>query len=128
MSRVKNRDTSVELALRVAVFALGLRYRVAPHGVLGRPDLVFARAKVAVFVDGDFWHGWRFTKWAGTLTPFWRAKIEKNITRDRRNRRRLRAAGWAVVRLWEHEVNEDVEACAVRVRDAVRARERGFGA
>lgn len=85
----------------------------------GRPDIIFPGAKIVVFVDGDFWHGWRFTKWSSRLSPFWKAKIERNIKRDKKNFSKLRKDGWYVLRIWEHEVKKDVEACVDRITRAL---------
>ena len=74
MARVPSRDTGIEIAVRRAVHARGLRFRKHAKGLPGTPDLVFPGPKVAVFVDGDFWHGWRFPAWRHTLTPYWAEK------------------------------------------------------
>lgn len=70
----------------------------------GRPDFVFRTRRLVVLVDGDFWHGWRFPLWAHKLSPFWCTKIASNRARDARNMRKLRRAGWKVVRVWEHQL------------------------
>ena len=103
----KGRDTRPELAVRSAAHAVGLRYRVGvsplPH-VRRTADLVFPRAKVAVFVDGCFWHGCpEHHRPARQNAEFWTAKIEGNMARDADTDERLRIAGWTVVRIWEHE-------------------------
>ena len=122
MSRVRSRDTGIEMAVRRAVHARGLRYRTHVRSLPGTPDLVFAGPKVAVFVDGDFWHGWRFPAWQHTLSPYWVEKIAVNRRRDRRNFARLRRRGWLVLRVWGHEVLADVESVADRIESAVCAR------
>ncbi len=124
MSRVHSTDTAPELAIRKYVHACGLRFRKHCAWLPGRPDLVFVAAKVAVFVDGDYWHGWRFPRWKTDLSPYWKAKIERNRERDGNNFRKLRRAGWHVIRIWEHAVEQDPEACARRIEAAVRSRSR----
>jgi DNA mismatch endonuclease (patch repair protein) len=119
----RSRDTRPELALRSAVHGLGLRYRVCARplpGLRRTADLVFTRAKVAVFLDGCFWHGCaaHHTK-AVSNAPYWRDKVARNRERDRDTDQRLAEAGWAVVRVWEHE---DVRLAARRVADVVRDR------
>ena len=103
----KGRDTRPELAVRSAVHALGLRYRVGINPlprVRRTADLVFPRARVAVFVDGCFWHGCpEHHRPARRNAEFWATKIEGNIARDADTDARLRAAGWTVIRIWEHE-------------------------
>src|SRR5881227_2669414 len=101
MSRIRSRDTKPEMTIRKLVHARGLRFRKHAKALPGTPDLVFPSARVAVFVDGDFWHGWRFPEWRDGLAPYWLAKIERNRARDQRNFRRLRHMGWTVIRLWE---------------------------
>lgn len=109
--------------MRRHLFALGYRFRVHDPRLPGRPDVVFSSARVAVFVDGDFWHGWRFPAWAHKLAPYWREKISRNRARDAMNFRRLRRHGWIVVRVWEHEVTRDLEKCIRRIVDAVGRRD-----
>jgi DNA mismatch endonuclease (patch repair protein) len=107
MMRTGRRDTGAEHALRAALFRMGLRYRVdfAPlPGIRRRADVVFTRAKVAVFVDGCFWHGCpEHGTWPKANADFWRAKIEANGSRDVDTNRRFEEAGWVVIRVWEHE-------------------------
>ncbi|WP_156757610.1 very short patch repair endonuclease [Actinokineospora pegani] len=120
MSRQRSRDTTVELALRKELHARGLRYRVHRRplpGVRREADIVFGPAKVAVFVDGCFWHGCpRHATWPKNNAEFWRAKIEANRTRDRDTDQRLADNGWTVVRVWEHE---DPIAAANRVQEVI---------
>lgn len=122
MSRIRSRNTKPELAVRKLAHARGLRFRIHERRLPGCPDLVFSHAKVVVFVDGDFWHGWRFPQWKGKLAPYWESKIAGNRKRDQTNFRRLRSTGWFVIRLWEHEVENDPGGCVDRVQRAVCAR------
>jgi DNA mismatch endonuclease (patch repair protein) len=119
----RSRDTKPEVALRSAVHALGLRYRVSARPIKGlrrTADLVFTRAKVAVFLDGCFWHGCpEHHTVALTNAQFWADKVESNRARDRDTERRLSEAGWTTVRVWEHE---DCRHAALRVREVVRKR------
>lgn len=120
----KHRDTKPEVALRSALHAAGLRfrkdYRLDLEGVRLRPDIVFTRAKVAVFVDGCFWHscpthGTRPTRNA----DYWLPKLERNVARDREQDAALAAHGWRSVRIWEHE---SLEEAVQRVRQATTTR------
>jgi len=116
------RDTKPELALRRAVHALGLRYRVSARPIKSirrTADLVFTRTKVAVFLDGCFWHGCpeHHTK-AATNAEFWAEKVARTRERDAETDRILKEAGWTVIRVWEHE---DPEKAAVRVAEQVQA-------
>ncbi|MDM3973869.1 very short patch repair endonuclease [Mycobacterium marseillense] len=123
MQANKNRDTKPEVALRSAVHALGLRYRVATRPLKGfrrTADMVFSRARVAVFLDGCFWHGCpEHHTVAMTNGKFWADKVVENRARDRDTDQRLADAGWISLRVWEHE---DPEEAAMRVRDAVLER------
>jgi DNA mismatch endonuclease (patch repair protein) len=119
MSRIRRADTGPELIVRRLLHARGLRFRVHVKELPGCPDLVFASAKVIVFIDGDFWHGWRFEQWRGKLAPYWEGKISRNRERDQRNFRKLRRRGWAVLRIWEHQIEQDPARCADRIVAAV---------
>ncbi len=122
MSRIRSKDTSPELTIRKLVHARGLRFWKHVTSLPGKPDLVFVRARVAVFVDGDFWHGWRFSTWQHKLQPYWKKKIEGNRSRDEKNFRQLRRRGWVVVRVWEHQVKRDADTCADRIEETVLTR------
>lgn len=119
MSRVRSRDTSTELELRRALWGLGLRYRLKSK-LLGKPDIVFARARVAVFVDGCFWHSCPIhATQPRTREHFWREKLAQNVARDRKVEHLLAEAGWTVKRFWEHEVEQDVASVAQQIRELV---------
>jgi DNA mismatch endonuclease (patch repair protein) len=117
------RDTLPELRLRKELHRRGLRYRVdraVPGLARVRPDLLFAGARVAVFVDGCFWHSCdEHAHLPRSNAAWWIAKLEGNVLRDRRADARLAALGWEVLRVWEHE---DPVAAADRVEDLVRSR------
>lgn len=107
MARQARRDTAPELALRRALHAAGLRYRLG-YPVPGRPrrtvDIAFTQARIAVFVDGCFWHGCpQHATWPVSNAAWWRDKIEANRSRDIDTDAALAAAGWTVVRVWEHD-------------------------
>lgn len=120
MARIRGRDTGPERELRTRLWQEGLRYRL--HRSIGRicPDLVFLGARVVVFVDGCFWHGCpdHYVP-PRSSRPFWSRKLEENVRRDSRQTRELEEAGWAVVRIWEHEVRRDVGRVAQEVRAVV---------
>lgn len=114
MARIRSRDTKPELALRKALHALGLRYRLGSK-LPGKPDLVFPRHKAVVFVHGCFWHRHEGCKVATTPksnTPFWTEKFERNVSRDQRVARELEAAGWRVFVAWECELTGTGRAAA----------------
>lgn len=122
MRRVKSRDTSCERALRSALHRRGLRFRTRSD-LPGSPDMVFARARVAVFIDGCFWHGCpKHCRVPVSNRAYWRAKIARNMARDVRTSAALRREGWRVVRVWEHSVRTRPEQTADRVERIVRRR------
>lgn len=116
MARIRGKDTTPEMRLRRALFAQGMRYRIdfkTPHG---RADVVFTRRRIAIFVDGCFWHGCpeHYVR-PRSRTEFWSGKLRGNVARDQRQTRALEASGWRVLRLWEHEVFEDLAGAVDRV-------------
>jgi DNA mismatch endonuclease (patch repair protein) len=129
MQTTLRRDTPAELAIRSAVHRLGFRYRVdlrPDPSVRGRADLVFTAARVAVYVDGCFWHSCpEHGTWPRANAAWWRQKIEANVHRDRESDRRLTAAGWLVLRFWEHE--DPSKAARVIAREVRRRRGRSTG-
>lgn len=121
MSRIKGRGTKPELAVEKMLLALGAVYESHARDLPGRPDFVVREVRVAVLVDGDFWHGWNFNAWRMKLSEKWELKIAHTIRRDIRNRRALRQAGWVVVRLWEHQVRDCPVRCKARIKRAISA-------
>lgn len=120
MSQVRSRNTGPEMRLRTALWAAGLRYRVHP-ALPGRPDLAFLGPKVAVFVDGCFWHGCPIHgAIPATRSGWWEKKLAGNVVRDRAVQDELQVAGWKVLRFWEHEVKEDLSRIVHDVCIAVR--------
>ncbi len=122
MARIRGKNTKPERMVEKGLVELGLRFESHPADLPGRPDVVFRRMKVAVFIDGDFWHGWRFPLWEKKLSPKWQDKIAGNRARDQRTFRRLRRLGWKVIRIWEHQVEQDLPPCIERIVAAVHQR------
>ena len=125
----RRRDTTQEVLLRKAVWRLGLRFRKNVGSLPGKPDIVFPRARVVVFCDGDFWHGRQWESLEaklrqGSNAGYWTAKIAANRARDLRTTTLLEAGNWQVLRFWETDIKQDVDAVARQVFEAVRARER----
>jgi len=121
MSRCKGRDTALERIVRSELHKKGLRFRKHTGKLPGKPDIVFGKARVVVFLDGDFWHGYRFPQWEKKLPKFWRNKIGETRKRDRRNFAKLRRMGWRVIRIWQHETERDLRGV---VKEIVRAVKR----
>lgn len=122
MAAVRSRNTGPELALRRALYAAGLRgWRCHRRDLPGSPDLVFGRAKVAVFVDGAFWHGHPSRHKPGRSGRYWDEKIEQNVARDRRVDEELRRSGWTVLRIWDFEVTRELARTVARIAEALDA-------
>lgn len=115
MRAVRTSGTDLELAIASLLRARRLRFERNAKDLPGKPDIVFREQRVAVFIDGDFWHGYRFPLWKDRVSLFWQRKIEATRARDRRNFRKLRRAGWAVVRLWQHEVLKQPDRSVSRI-------------
>jgi len=121
MKRVKLKDGPLEKLVQRELRAKGLKFRRHIRELPGKPDIVFPKERVAVFVDGDFWHGWRLPAWEHKLSKFWRDKLRANRARDQRNFRRLRTNGWKVIRIWQHElVRENESRFLQRIQQALR--------
>lgn len=129
MAAVHNRDTKPELALRTALWRRGLRYRLRMD-LPGKPDIIFPRCRLAVFVDGDFWHGnaWRIRGMPSfdaqftqiNNADFWRKKILANMERDSKVNETLTASGWTVFRVFESRLLNDLEGVATQIELIIR--------
>jgi len=119
MSRIRGKNTGPEMAVAQILLTLGFKPETHAKDLSGCPDFVFRDLRVVIFVDGDFWHGWRFPAWRLKLSEKWERKIEATRRRDRRNHAKLRRAGWVVVRLWEHQVQGFPEIVRSRIEAAL---------
>jgi len=122
MSAVKGKDTTPELALRCALHAAGVRgwrnhYKPAP----GTPDLAWPALRVAIFVDGAFWHGHPSRHKPGRSGAYWDDKIARNVERDRRVDTELQAAGWSILRVWDFEIRKELPAVVEQALMLLRA-------
>lgn len=138
MRQVRSEGTSPERTLRKALWRRGLRYRLHYRRLPGKPDIVFPREKVAVFVDGDFWHGnqWRLRGLSSLEDQFkdspkgdyWIPKIRRNMIRDADATRTLEYEGWHVIRIWESDIKRSLDSCVHQVSQAIqRRRQEGRG-
>ena len=114
MSRIRSRDTKIEKKMAQLLRKNKMHYRRFPK-VFGSPDFVVEK-KLLVFCDGDFWHGYQYNRKKKPPKKFWREKIERNMSRDKTVTRKLRADGWSVVRLWEHDIEKRPESCIRKIR------------
>jgi DNA mismatch endonuclease, patch repair protein len=112
MSHISDRDTSMEICVRKALFAVGLRYRKNVKSLPGKPDIVLPKYKTVIFTHGCFWHGHercKASKLPESRRDFWENKIKDNILRDKRNVVRLEGMGWKVIVLWQCEVDNETK-------------------
>jgi DNA mismatch endonuclease, patch repair protein len=124
MAAVKSRNTGPELELRKALYARGLRgWRCDYKRASGRPDIAWPARRVAVFVDGAFWHGHPSRHKPGRSGEYWDRKIEQNVARDRRVNRELGDSGWSVLRIWDFEIRKDLEGVVTRVVNVLEGRD-----
>ncbi len=123
MSLIRSRDTKCEILFKEAMRKAGLKgYRIHPKRY-GNPDFVFGKHKIAIFCDGDFWHGRNYEKLRPKLkNKFWIEKIERNMKRDRKYTRKLRKDGWAVLRFWETNITRDIDSCIKRLKMTMQRR------
>ena len=130
-AKMRNRsaDTGHERLLRSLLWSRGLRFRKNVKTLPGKPDIVFSRERVAVFCDGDFWHGRNWRKLSrklrvGANGAYWLHKISTNVRRDRRNSKVLERENWHVIRMWETDIHANPERAVRRVEEIVRARQQ----
>lgn len=124
MAAVKSRNTGPELELRKALYARGLRgWRCNYKRASGRPDIAWPARRVAVFVDGAFWHGHPSRHKPGRSGEYWDRKIEQNVARDSRVSRELGDSGWSVLRIWDFEIRKDLEGVVTRVVNVLERRD-----
>ena len=128
MSRIRSSDTAIEVKLRKALWHAGIRYRKNYRKLPGSPDIAVTKHKIAIFCDGDFWHG---KDWADkkqkmqSNREFWIGKIDRNIRRDVETDRSLSAMDWAVIRFWGSEIERDLAKCVSEVKEAILRKEVG---
>ena len=124
MKNIKNKDTRIEVTLRKALWNKGYRYRKNDKRLPGSPDIAIVKHRIAVFVDGEFWHGkdWETRKERFRHNQaYWIEKIEENMARDLRNDQLLTLSGWTPVHFWEKEVLKDLPSCVATVEEVILA-------
>lgn len=125
MSRIRCKDTEIEVKLRKELWSRGLRYHKNIRNIPGKPDIAFIGKKVAVFCDSEFWHGydWEHRKNdIKTRREFWIPKIERNIERDQEVNQMLEDQGWIVLRFWGKQIQKNLSECADIIESTVRSR------
>lgn len=121
MSKIRSKNTKFEEEF-ISLLKKSTRQKFRTHvtDIKGKPDIVFDRTKVCVFLDSDFWHGWQYPRWKHLLKDdFWRNKIERNRDRDKEITAFLKRKGWKVVRIWEHEIKTDSIHCFKKVTEGI---------
>ena len=120
MRNIRSKDTKPELLMRKTLHALGLRYRLHDRKLPGTPDIVFRKHKVVVFVDGDWWHGRKYSEESHKYTPVWQEKIKVNMDRDTTINAKYEAMGWKVFRVWQKDLEKEPVKYARTVYDYIR--------
>ncbi len=122
MSKIRGKNSVPELLLRRALWAKNVRFRIHRKDLPGRPDIVMEKYKLAIFVDGDFWHGYEWEKRKPkTNENFWIPKIERNMQRDRFAKLALEEMGYTVMRFWEHDVEKKLKVCVNQIELYIEA-------
>ncbi len=122
MSRIKGKDTGIEVAVRKRLFSYGYRYRKNDKKLPGKPDIVFPKYKTVVFIHGCFWHlhqGCKNARLPKTNTIFWEKKLKHNVDNDIKNQTLLESMGWKVITIWECEIEQDIEASVQKITNAL---------
>lgn len=123
MSKIRSKNTALELEVFSGLKKMGLKFKRHFKQVRGTPDVAFPDKMLAVFIDGDFWHGYRFPAWKHKVPKvYWRKKIEDNRKRDKRTFAAFRRNDWSVIRIWGHEIARDADAAFERISREVHQR------
>lgn len=125
MQAIRSKDTSIELALRKALWERGIRYRKNYKKLIGKPDIAITKYKIAVFCDSDYWHGYDWENRNQRIKSnrdYWVPKIERNMERDREVTSALQSEGWLVIRFWEWQIKKHLDECVEEVLRTVSAR------
>lgn len=110
MSKIRSKNTKAEISVFRELRKNGIYFQKHYKNAIGNPDIALPRKKKAIFIDGDFWHGYNFVKLKKRLPKkYWLKKIENNINRDNNNNLQLRENGWEVLRIWEHDINKNID-------------------
>ena len=114
MQAIKSKDTTIELALRKALWSKGIRYRKNCKTLIGKPDIAITKYKIAVFCDSEYWHGFDWENRNQKIKSnreYWIPKIERNMARDKEVSEALEAEGWTVIRFWERQIRKELDSC-----------------
>ena len=130
MQAIRSKDTSIELALRKALWERGIRYRKNYKKLIGKPDIAITKYKIAVFCDSDYWHGYDWENRNQRIKSnrdYWVPKIERNMERDREVTSALQSEGWLVIRFWEWQIKKHLDECVEEMHQIIQGEHRrGF--
>ena len=121
MSRIRSTNTKIDLRMKKILSDNGYKFEMYPK-MFGNPDFAHKRKKIAIFCDGDFWHGYKYNEKKKPSKKFWRDKIENNMRRDQRYTRKLRREEWSVLRFWEHDIEKNPDKCMRRIQRKFKER------
>lgn len=123
MRKIRSDRTAPEILLQKALRKEKIQFRKNCVEITGKPDIVILDSKIAVFVDGEFWHGYRWKQKKKKIRnnrDYWIQKIERNIARDKSNNRKLRKAGWRVIRFWHQQIIKDLDRCIQKIKKSLK--------
>lgn len=126
MQAIKSKDTTIELALRKALWSKGIRYRKNCKTLIGKPDIAITKYKIAVFCDSEYWHGYDWENRNQKIKSnreYWIPKIERNMARDQKVNAALEQEGWTVIRFWERQIRKELESCVDEVLSAIEKKQ-----
>ncbi|MFC1903732.1 very short patch repair endonuclease [Chloroflexota bacterium] len=123
MKLIKSSNTEPEIQMRKMLWRSGIRYRLYDETLPGKPDIVIKKHKIAVFIDGEFWHGFQWNRKKNKIKAnrdYWIPKIERTIERDKKNNQLLEERGWTVVRYWTSEVQKNQQNCLEKITSLIK--------
>jgi DNA mismatch endonuclease (patch repair protein) len=123
MRKIRSDKTTPEIILQNALRKEKIKFRKNCVAITGKPDIALIDNKIVVFVDGEFWHGYRWKQKKGKIRcnrSYWIPKIERNIARDRKNNRQLKKAGWQVIRFWQQQIIKDLPECIQKIKKSLK--------
>lgn len=126
MSKIRAKNTKAEILLRKALWKNGLRGYRLHYDLPGKPDILFPKNKLVIFIDGDFWHGYTWKVLGKIPLPgYWQEKINKNILRDKKINAFYKEKEWPLIRFWEHEIKENISLCVTKIKEILDCKEYG---
>jgi DNA mismatch endonuclease (patch repair protein) len=123
MRKIKSSKTSPEILLQKLLRSKGIKFKKYFSSLPGKPDISILSKKVAIFVDGEFWHGYQWQekkRKIRTNRAYWLPKIEKNILRDKQNNKKLKKEGWKVLRFWQQQIIKDPQKCLTKIKKTLK--------